>query len=84
MIADLAPDRMVSRRPSATIETLRQQTFRLFRLGFSSRAYKHGFPSRLIHRAGQRSAAQRLSNEPAGTTGCAPVSTPLLLAGGAG
>ena len=49
----------------------------------SSRAYKHGFPSRLIHRAGQRSAAQRLSNEPAGTTGCAPVSTPLLLAGGA-
>jgi hypothetical protein len=42
-------------------------------------AVPHGFPSRLIHRA----AAQRLSNELAGTTGCAPVSKPLSLGVGA-
>src|ERR1019366_7541761 len=34
------------------------------------------------NRAGQRSAVQRLSNEPAGTTGCAPCNIPLLFAGG--
>ena len=43
----------------------------------SSAFYKHGFPSRLIHRA----AAQRLANELAGTTGCAPVNKPLSLGG---
>jgi hypothetical protein len=32
-----------------------------------------------VHRA----TAQRLSNEPAGTTGCAPVSKPLSLGGSA-